>query len=1242
MYEYNPLEIYKWIVILSIHPSNQKYQTRFEFLLAILISCENKEFKRNEMDYRNLSKFISKFKEDTDSLFFRIEDFHPFSQLKLIPYFYDREKYFFFYGQTERTYELLKILEKIYIFNTNEDHPEFSLIKDLFIQMLKHQTTILTKLVKIDESTIKQEPIIYVPSLNFFKEIENLIMIKEESILDSRFILELGTIKRGLETEFDKILYGGFFNKFYLKLSDTEFTLILPHIQIEILFKIFEEIVKKSDNNDTLVKLIEDNLLHVLRNLFRYFFRSTKLIEFIFNVKGEKITDENDLIVLYENNLILFNIINLFSDKNISTRLNNCFERLNKTSEIIKKKPNIVLKFHKSYGYKVPVKDIRILKIILYESIDLSPKLIEFSFQTDMEMSVFSIMDLISIFELSSSPLSFLKFIEEKYNSEIFITFDQINIFATFYINNKSLPALGIDMITIDPHMWSDFFNKYLFNKYQDSIYELIEREFPNKFNKVRKWMDSQNLYECIDTRTLDSANIIKFEDKLIWIINPVLQPNLTLEDIEIAMRVIGPLYADYIQRIIISFEELVESYTTANKYAIFLVPIKICQDHPIFSKFEDYFLKLNEEDPIIVKSFLNKQFKLISNIFYDYELWGEKFVDSTKNENCKYAIRQLIYSIIEFFEPLTAKDEINARADEFAETNINEQDRDYILDSIPFRNLEIKSYPPYIKLNPTDQERVLKDVESYLRDSKVEQKRFTSEESKELFNKIYMVFYKKFESLLSQYDISLLYNAYRQLELVEGERYILRLEAGMRPPSQLDNEYKDYFKKSYDEISKLSSTQRFIIENLLKFGIGGDKKFNLIDYGYIQALSYYLISISQVSDFTHTKLLEYIIDIKDYHKFDEVISTKIFDYDSFKEVEFSSKLEATRDFYKQLKSELKVEIDNSKVLIKEKELIKNLENAFKSQFSFTFTNMMRVLSILSSINHPRRDISLFPLFLINYEDLIRLIQEEYKIQYENCPTFTGIIYSEIEEEEIRQIIEYLSLDFHSYDMEDTLIQLKLMKKKNRVTICPPIKENGHILFGKECCNVAFQLWRRNIFAGVFPYKIPKDCIISKAINKIHLYQDKLFEENCRNIVEKVLGKGKYIFRLKNFQRISPTLPKYPNCGEIDLLAVNQNTKTIFILDAKNYYLKLNPLDIKNEINRFVKSRKSDLKKLKRKEEFVKTNFALFLKFFHINDIQNWKFKKGFIIKYNFPTVYIPNLKVDFIFQSDLDIYLKK
>ena len=103
MCEYEPIHLFKWIEILSIHPSNQKFQIRFDFLIAILSSIHIEEFKQKKLDRKALDKFIPKFKETSDALYQRYEDFTPFSQLKLIPYFFNREKFFFFLWPIRKT-----------------------------------------------------------------------------------------------------------------------------------------------------------------------------------------------------------------------------------------------------------------------------------------------------------------------------------------------------------------------------------------------------------------------------------------------------------------------------------------------------------------------------------------------------------------------------------------------------------------------------------------------------------------------------------------------------------------------------------------------------------------------------------------------------------------------------------------------------------------------------------------------------------------------------------------------------------------------------------------------------------------------------------------------------------------------------------------------------------------------------------------------------------------------------------
>lgn len=1238
--KYNPLILYKWITILSIHPSNQIYQIRLEFFLAIMTTIKVEEYQNEELNYEEFSSFMQKFKEHTDSLFFSIEDFIPFSQLKLIPYFYEKEKYYFFYGHVERMFEQLRILEKLYLLDIDMKYPELLLMRGLFKQVLKYQTGILNKLIQIEESREELKSQIYVPTNAFFKEFEDILLLSSNEIIDSNFILEFSSNRSELKDKFKNIVDGTFFNSLYLKFSDIKFCVALPSIQIEVLYKIFEIIIRKSTSKN-LIEVPHNNLKKVLKNVIDTFFHLTDCFKAIYNGKKECISNDIDGIVLAENILILFKFVDVFSKSKSTEKLTKCYRFLESFTQKLRSEDFLYLRLKNSYGYKVPTVELKFLRIIIYQSIDLSPEVLPFNFETNSQTTVVKLMDLISIFELTTSSMSFLKFIEEKYSIPRILTFDQMNIFAAFHINNESLPFSGESILFLDPHMWSNFYNNYLYEKYQDSIYELVEFEFPSKYNKISNWNKSKNIYECFDSRTLDSAMVIKHKRQLFWIFNPRIHPNLSMEDLEFHLRVITPLYADYINRIIEEFINLINSYFSFQRYGIYPIPVKVCPNNPQFTQFKEIYQQVNEKDPIIAKSFLNKNFILISMIFYDVILWSEKFLTSETNDNSIYAIKQLVYSIIANFEPNLSEREINDKAIEFVKSCFMEEDRDYYLETLPARNEDIKAYPLYDKFNPTNQEKVIKEVESYLMKLQVKQEHLTTEESKQLFNKIYKEFYKRFKDLLFQYDISILFYAYRQRELIEGKRYLIRLEAGMRKTSQLDYDYRESFLKEYDEISKLSTTQRFIIENILNSGIKGDKKINKIEYSYLLSLAFYLISISQISDFSHSKVIEYSINIKDLYKFDEIRDKSLFDYDAFKEVDFRGKLESTRVFYNGIKSLSQNEIDKVDLPYDEKKAVKRLENAFQSEFSFTFTNLMRIIWILSSTDYKGKDISFFPTILADKADLIKNLEIEYRKNFGDLPIFNGTLVKEIKDKEIEMILEFVSLDFSSYQNKEILLYLKLMRSRNRLSIRPLVKINSQFLIGKECCNIAFELWRRDIFAGIFPYKIDKKGEVSLALNQIHSLQDKKFEDECGEIAKNALGEGNCLIRLKNFNRISEQLPKRPSCGEIDLIALNPNTRTCFILDAKNYYLKLHPYDIKNEIDRFITNNDSDLKKVRKKEKFVIDNFKYFLDYFQIIDQLDWKFKKGFIIKYNFPTKYIKNLDVDFVFQDKLGTYLK-
>ena len=164
--KFNKKELYQWLIVSMIHPSNQKFGIRYELLIHTLLAIEEDKFLNEPLTKERFETLINWFEKTYSNDFMMMEDFTPFNQLNLIPLLLDRKKYYFFYGSAERPYESLKQFFGI-IFST--DIPELNEIKNEFLLSLQRQTDILIELIKDEESKIKVESM-YIPTLDFFSK----------------------------------------------------------------------------------------------------------------------------------------------------------------------------------------------------------------------------------------------------------------------------------------------------------------------------------------------------------------------------------------------------------------------------------------------------------------------------------------------------------------------------------------------------------------------------------------------------------------------------------------------------------------------------------------------------------------------------------------------------------------------------------------------------------------------------------------------------------------------------------------------------------------------------------------------------------------------------------------------------------------------------------------------------------------------------------------------------------------
>ncbi len=96
--KYNFDDIFLWLQVTSTHPSNQKYFARIDLINALLLSIPSDQFKGITFLQEDCKKLFDYLDKNYGSYFVSVEDYAPFDQLKLIPYFYEKKKYYFYYS----------------------------------------------------------------------------------------------------------------------------------------------------------------------------------------------------------------------------------------------------------------------------------------------------------------------------------------------------------------------------------------------------------------------------------------------------------------------------------------------------------------------------------------------------------------------------------------------------------------------------------------------------------------------------------------------------------------------------------------------------------------------------------------------------------------------------------------------------------------------------------------------------------------------------------------------------------------------------------------------------------------------------------------------------------------------------------------------------------------------------------------------------------------------------------------
>lgn len=1237
--KYNFEEIFLWLSITSIHPNNTKFQFRFEFLFVILLSIQESEFKNISLSRDDFNSIILKFVNNSNSMFRSVEDFIPFDQMKLIPIYFAKEKFFFFQGAEERTYEMWKTIERCYV--TNENLNKKFRYKSFFLFSLRIQTKMLKLLQNLKESNKKANKI-YIPSIEFYNSISSLFIINDENLLFSNFYYEFGEFAQNIEKSnfFSELKRGNYFSKLVINNPTNKKSkfLLLPQTHVEILMRDFYERTTKP-------QIIKDQIIqfhnHIFFILYKYtknYFRAGALVNKITLDDSQTISIVGpDIFVLYDNYLLVFSCLSILPSKSLSISMEISYKRTSTILNSIKATKNVEFESENGKRSSIESNNLRFRTFFIFEYLDYSMHAIKKQFPINIENSLLLLKDLIMYFKFLLTPVDFIKFINDKYLfSRKSPTFDEINYLSIYISYDYTFPHTGatFDGIMIDQHDWCDFFNLKLFEQYKKSIYSRLDPQQIIYFNKIKQWKNDSRFYEAINTDTMIGADILLFHTRIIYVYYPKyfkLQ-----KDFEYGRRVFAPMFADYILRMEDAFEKIFLENSYKGDLILKLYPIH-SDFNPYREEFPNILDQISGTNPVYINVIQNEN-ELILNIFYDWELWINKFPYCKENISQKNAMELVLHALLNYFKPQLNSIDIHKQIGNLILKFFPLGPNDYFFSSIDTFNPYIENYKSPVSIPNAYYEDVIEEAEIFLKNNSYKKGKLKLEDSKKFLNELFKLFYNKVIKDIQEYDYSLLILSVQQYELLLGSHKNKSYDLASKKLFLSNTDDFKTLEKNFQEITNLISVVRYLTEVILKTGLTGKKIINEEDWCKFVSQADYLLQLSQRSDWVHSGLIPFEIEITDLFNFKEIQQEGKFDYDQFREDELENKITALSQIFTDNSKEkpLQQESENHDAYFK---LGSQLDEEFKKNFGFSFSNAYRFLLLCGRLDHTNS--KYFPVELMSKRELVENIKNQYKKDYEKFLNGFKKFQQELE-----LMIEYFSLTFQSYkEIPGVLLLSKLLRSKNRLSLCPIVKydEEKYIL-SNEASIFALSIWEQNVLRGNFPYTLDSNHPCNLIVREIGRDLGSDFEKKCGKLAENILGKENVLINLKNFKRISEIFPKFPDCGEIDFLAINRSTKKIFVMDAKSYYQKLRPADIKNEINdmleRDSKKKKSNLFHLKKKKEFINQNIRVFLDFFKISEITNWKIKCGFILRNNLHSAYSLGEKIDMVIIDDLISYL--
>lgn len=531
-----------------------------------------------------------------------------------------------------------------------------------------------------------------------------------------------------------------------------------------------------------------------------------------------------------------------------------------------------------------------------------------------------------------------------------------------------------------------------------------------------------------------------------------------------------------------------------------------------------------------------------------------------------------------------------------------------------------------YEEPEPISAEAILqinRDTVQYLLEHGEDLALYTGKHANALCQKVFNYLRGRLMLLIGQFNTKMLFRAYRERELVEAfltKNWLkIHRETNESTEKLIEQDYQNMV-----NLFKQVQALQILITMYLKAKPTGTEDVTDAQWTAIKAIAVILVEVSVISDLLYYNLAEISLTVtKDQIRLND--SRQGFAVEQYLRKESELRVLAKFDLDKYLDSEESQSVEPETDIPDLPKPLVGVNNAFVEELGFSLEDLVQMLYNLGRIPHSSE--YGFPLVIVGEENLLRNLKQDF--------------FRNQTPDQIRAMLHFVTLGFDSYEEVTDIIPSRLLRLKDRLTLCPLVRiTQDQLMFGNQMCLAACNLWLSYVCRGDIPFYESSNPKIQQAIKQLHKFLDDKHQERIDTLACRILGPDNVVDKVKKFKRLAPSLPQWPSCGEIDVLAVNKNTKTVFVMDAKNRNRKIRPADIARDLEDFFQGNESYLFHLTEKWKFIQYNLPVILSHFGIKVVAGWKVKKAFVVPLNYAFLHDTRNEVDIIIADELEDYL--